>query len=92
MFNPFKAIGDIKKARDQMVKIQRELESTQVVAERGDVRVEMTADMKVKNIVIAGEEKYDVKEAVNQALEKAKREAAAKMQSISGGLSGLLGQ
>lgn len=92
MMNPFKTLGELKNARDQMVKIQRELENTVVAANRGNVEVEVTADMKVKSIIIAGEEKRDVKEAVNEALDRAKREAAAKMKSLSGGLGGLLGQ
>lgn len=94
MFNPMKgigALGDIKKMRDEAMKIQKELQTIVVTATRGRVSVELTADMKVKSVVINDEEMKDAVDALNEALEKAQKKAAAKMQEMGGGLSSLLG-
>lgn len=94
MFNPMKgmgALGDLKKMRDEAMKIQKELQTIVVTASRGRVSVELTADMKVKSVVINDEEMKDAVEALNEALEKAQKKAAAKMQEMGGGLSSLLG-
>lgn len=94
MFNPMKgigALGDIKKMRDEAMKIQKELQTIVVTASRGRVSVELTADMKVKSVVINDEEMKDAVDALNEALEKAQKKAAAKMQEMGGGLSSLLG-
>lgn len=95
MFNPMKglgAMGDLKKLRDEAMKIQNELKQIVVTASRGRVAVELTADMKVKNFTLNGEEMKDAIDALNEALEKAQKKAAAKMQEMGGGLSGLLGK
>lgn len=95
MFNPMKglsAMGDIKKLRDEAMKIQKELKEIVVTASRGRVSVELTADMKVKNFTLNNEEMRDAIDALNEALEKAQKKAAAKMQEMGGGLSGLLGK
>lgn len=94
MFNPMKglgALGDIKKMRDEAMKIQKELQNITVTASRGRVSVELTADMKVKSVVINDEEMRDAVECLNEALEKAQKKAAAKMQEMGGGLGNLLG-
>ena len=46
--------------------------------------------MKIKSVKISGEEMGDLKDALNDAIEKAQKKAAAKMQE-AGGLSSLLG-
>ena len=74
MFNPMKglgALGDIKKMRDEAMKIQKELQQIVVTASRGRVSVELTADMKVKSFVVNDEEMKDAVDALNEALEKA---------------------
>lgn len=86
------AMGDLKKLRDEAMKIQNELKQIVVTASRGRVSVELTADMKVKNFTLNGEEMKDAIDALNEALEKAQKKAAAKMQEMGGGLSGLLGK
>lgn len=94
MFNPMKGLGqlgDLKKLRDEAMKIQKELQTIVVTASRGRVSVELTADMKVKSFVVNGEEMKDAVDALNEALEKAQKKAASKMQEMGGGLSGLLG-
>ncbi|MFI5265569.1 MAG: YbaB/EbfC family nucleoid-associated protein [Candidatus Levyibacteriota bacterium] len=86
------AMGDLKKLRDEAMKIQNELKQIVVTASRGRVSVELTADMKVRSFKLNEEEMKDAIDALNEALEKAQKKAAAKMQEMGGGLSGLLGK
>jgi DNA-binding protein YbaB len=91
MFNPLKGIGDLKKLRDEALKLQKELQKIEVFSEKGRAQVTLTADMKVKSVKVHGEEMQDLKDALNDAMEKAQKKAAAKMQEMGGGLQGLLG-
>lgn len=90
MINPFKQAGEIKKLRDQANAIQRELAMIEVESEKGRVKVVMTGDMKVKSVEINGEEMRDAREAFNEAVDKAQKTSAQKMQQMGGGLQDLL--
>lgn len=91
MFNPVKGVSQLKKLRDEAKKIQDALSEIEVEEERGRAYIKLTADMKVKEIRINDEEMSDVKDALNDAIEKAQKKAARKMQEMGGGLSGLFG-
>lgn len=91
MMNPFKQAAEIKKLRDQAKKIQNELASVEVEAEKGRVKVVMDGNMKVKSVEINGEEMRDAKDAFNDAVERAQKKSAQKMQSMGAGLQDLLG-
>lgn len=92
MLNPFKAIGDLKSMRDQALKMQQALAQEEVVVEKNGVKVVMSGDQKIKELLINGEENWQVKEAVAEAIRKSQEIAAKKLTEISGGLQGLLGQ
>lgn len=92
MFNPFKAVGDLKSMRDQAVKMQQVLSAEEVVVERNGVKVVMSGDQKIKLLVIDGQEDWKVKEAMSEAIKKSQEIAAKKLTEMSGGLQGLLGQ
>lgn len=92
MFNPFKAVGDLKTMREQAMKMQQALQAEEVVVERNGVRVVMTGDQKIKQLVIDGNEDWKVKEALSEAIKKSQEIAAKKLTEMSGGLQGLLGQ
>lgn len=92
MFNPFKAIGDIKSMRDQALKMQQILSQEEVIVEKNGVRVVMSGDQKLKELIIDGEENFRVKDAFEEAIRKSQEIAARKLTEISGGLQGLLGQ
>ena len=47
--------------------------------------------MKIHSVKISGEEYNDLRDALNDAIEKAQKRAAQKMQEM-GGLGGLLGK
>ncbi len=91
MFNPLKQAGELKKLRDTAKQIQRELEQIEVETEKGRAKVIMNGNMKLKSIEINGEEMSDVKDAINDAVEKAQKKSAMKMQSMGAGLSSLFG-
>jgi hypothetical protein len=91
MFNPFKAVGDLKSMRDQAVTMQKALAAEEVTVERNGVKVVMSGDQKIKELIIDGQEDWRVKEAVAEAIKKSQEIAAKKLTEISGGLQGLLG-
>lgn len=91
MINPFKQAAEIKKLRDQAKRIQDELSQIEVESEKGRVRVVMTGDMKVKSVEINGEEMKDAREAFNEAVDRAQKKSAQKMQQMGAGLQDLLG-
>ena len=91
MINPFKQAAEIKKLRDQANAIQKELAQIEVESEKGRVKVVMSGDMKVKSVEINGEEMKDAREAFNEAVDRAQKKSAQKMQQMGGGLNELLG-
>ncbi len=92
MFNPFKTIGDLKSMRDQAVKMQQMLSQEEVVVEKNGIRVVMSGDQKLKELIIDGKDDWRVKEAIAEAIKKSQEIAAKKLTEMSGGLQGLLGQ
>lgn len=91
MFNPFKAVGDIKTMREQALKMQQALSQEEVVVERSGVKVVMSGDQKIKSLIIDGQEDYRIKEVIAEAIKKSQEIAARKLTEMSGGLQGLLG-
>ncbi len=92
MFNPFKAVGDLKSMRDQAVKMQQMLSAEEVIVERNGVKVVMSGDQKIKSLVIDGQDDWKIKEVLSEAIKKSQEIAAKKLTEMSGGLQGLLGQ
>ena len=91
MFNPFKAVGDLKSMRDQAVKMQQALSAEEVIVEKNGVRVVMTGDQKIKELIIDGQDDWRIKEVLAEAIKKSQEIAARKLTEMSGGLQGLLG-
>ncbi len=91
MMNPLKGLGDLNKLRQEAQKLQNELKKLEVTEEKGRTRVVMTGDMKIQSLQIDGEEMKDVRDALNEAMDKTQKKAAQKMQEMGGGLGGLLG-
>jgi DNA-binding protein YbaB len=91
MMNPFGQLGDLKKMRDQAMQIQKELQKEEVEIEKHGVRVIITGDQKLKSIESNGKNDNDIRDAVNEAIKKSQEIAAKKLQSMTGGLGGLLG-
>lgn len=91
MMNPFGQLGELKKMRDQAMQIQKELQKEEVEIEKHGVRVVITGDQKLKSIESNGKSDNDIRDAVNEAIKKSQEIAAKKLQSMTGGLGGLLG-
>ncbi len=91
MFNPLKGIGEINELRKQAQQLQAALKQIVINEERGRASVELSADMKIHSVKINGEEYNDLRDCLNEAIDKAQKKAAQKMQEL-GGLGGLLGK
>ena len=91
MFDKVKQLGELAKMRSQAQKLQKELEIITETVEKGDVIVSVSGDQKVRYIKIAGEDRRDLTDAINEAMKKVQKESAKKMMEMGGGLSGLLG-
>lgn len=91
MFNPLKGLGELNDLRKQAQQLQNALKEIIITEEKGRARVELSADMKIKSVKVSGEEMNDLKDTLNEAIEKAQKKAAQKMQEL-GGLGSLFGK
>ena len=90
MINPLKGLGELNELRKQAQQLQSALKGISITEEKGRAKVELTADMKIHSVKINDEEYSDLRDALNDAIEKAQKKAAQKMQEM-GGLGNLLG-
>ena len=91
MMNPFGQLGELKKMRDEAMKIQKELQAEVIHIDKNGVNITISGDQKIRSITTNGRSDHDIMEAVNEAVKKSQEVAAKKLQSMSGGLGGLLG-
>jgi hypothetical protein len=92
MFDKFKQIGELKKMRDEAMRIQKELAAEKVELDEGGIRIVISGDQKVQELEIEGENQARLIEILNKAIKRSQEIAARKVQQMSGGLSGLLGK
>jgi len=90
LFDKFKQLGQLKKMRDQALKIQKQLAQEKVEVSENGVRVVVAGDQKIKILEIDGSDNSRAVEVLNKAIKKSQQLAAKKLQSMSGGLTGLL--
>jgi len=95
MKDPLKMLRQVQQMQDRMQKVQKELESETVEATVGGgaVTVVATGAQKLVSVRIDPDASGDVEmlqdlvvAAVNEAMEKSKEMAAARMQSVAAGL------
>jgi nucleoid-associated protein EbfC len=95
MKDPMKMLRQVQQMQDRMQKVQKELESETVEATAGGgaVTVVATGAQKLVSVRIDPEAASDpemlqdlVVAAVNEAMEKSKEMAAAKMQAVTAGM------
>lgn len=91
MFNPLKQLGDVKKMRDEAMKIQKELQTEQVNVQKHGVNIVISGDQRIRSLQSNGKSDDNIKDAVNEAIKKSQEVAAKKLREMGGGLSGLLG-
>lgn len=92
MFDKVRQLNELRKMRSQAMDLQKELDRIIETYEKGSVKVKVTGSQKIDYIEVDGEEREDVKDAVNEAMKRVQKEAAKKMLEMGGGLSGLLGK
>ena len=91
MANPLKALGDINQLRKQAKQMQNELAAEEIRIEEGDIVVVISGDQKIKQFSVQGISSQDAVEVLNKAIKKSQELAAKKLQSMTGGLGGMLG-
>lgn len=92
MFDKFKQLGDLKKMRDQAMEMQKALAQEKIEVEEQGIKIVMTGDQRVETIELDGETDHRLIDVLNKAIKKSQEVAARKLQEMSGGLGGLLGQ
>lgn len=92
MFDKFKQMGEMKKMRDEALRIQRELAKEKIEVNEGDIKVVISGDQQIQELEINGESNDALINVLNRALKQSQKVAARKVQEMSGGLSGLLGK
>ena len=91
MANPFKALGDVNKLRQQAKQMQDELSKEEIRIEKGDILVVISGDQKIKQFSVQGISSQEAIDALNEAIKKSQEAAAKKLQSMTGGLGSMLG-
>lgn len=83
MFNPFGALGDMKKLQQQAKQMQEALKKETVEVNKNGVKVEVRGDQVVMNIEVDGVVENRVAEAINEAVRKTQEVAARKLMEMS---------
>lgn len=91
MANPFKALSDINSLRKQAKQMQDDLAAEEIRIEEGDIVVVISGDQKIKQFSVQGISSEDAVAVLNKAIKQSQELAAKKLQSMTGGLGGLLG-
>lgn len=86
MFDKFKQLQELKKMRDQAMLVKRKLEQIVLTIKRGEIEVEISADQRIRKILVEEKERHDLKDAINEALKKSQEAAAKEMQGMMGGV------
>lgn len=89
--NKLKQLGELNKMRQQAKKLQKQLEQEEETYEKGGIRVKVNGAQTIVYLEIDGEERSDIKDAINKAMKDVQKKAARKMMEMGGGLSGLFG-
>lgn len=92
MANPLKQLGNLNQLRKQAKQMQEDLGKEEIRVEEGDIVVVITGDQKIKHFSVQGISSDDAVKVLNKAINQSQQLAAKKLQSMSGGLGGMLGK
>ncbi len=92
MFDKVKQLGELKRMRDEAMRIQKQLATETIEVNEGGIRIVISGDQQVKELEINEESNEELVRVLNSALKQSQKVAARKVQEMSGGLSGLLGK
>lgn len=84
-------LGDLNKLRKQAKQMQQQLANEEVRVEDGDIVVVITGDQKIKEFSVQGISSPEAIDVLNKAIKQSQELAAKKLQSMTGGLKGMLG-
>lgn len=84
-------LGDLNQLRKQAMEMQKQLAAEEIEVSEGDIRVVISGDQKIKHFSVQGITSDDAVQVLNTAIKKSQELAAKKLQSMSGGLGGLMG-
>jgi DNA-binding protein YbaB len=73
------------------MQMQQQLAAEEIEVVKGDIRVVISGDQKIKVFTVQGITSQEAIDALNEAIKKSQELAAKKLQQMSGGLGGLLG-
>lgn len=93
MFDKLQQLKELKKMRDDAMRIQKALDEEVVDVEKNGVQVRVTLAQRFVEITTNGKDDSDIVEAVNEAVKESQKQAAKKMQGMVGmdGLKGMFG-
>lgn len=91
MANPLKALGNLNELRKQAKQMQKDLSGEEIRIEEGDVVVVISGDQKIKQFSVQGISSQEAVDTLNKAIKKSQELAAKKLQSMTGGLGGMMG-
>lgn len=91
MANPLKALGNLNELRKQAKQMQKDLSAEEIRVEEGDIVVVISGDQKIKQFSVQGISSQDAVEVLNKAIKQSQEMAAKKLQSMTGGLGGMMG-
>lgn len=93
MFDKLQQLKELKKMRDEAMRIQKTLDEEVIEVEKHGVRVRVTLAQRFVEISSNDRSDEDIREAVNDAVKESQKEAAKKMQGMMGmdGLKSMLG-
>ena len=83
MFNPFGALGDMRKLQQQAKQMQEELRKETVEINRNGVRVVVRGDQQVLEIEVDGKVENRIAQVINEAVKKTQEVAARKLMEMS---------
>ncbi|MBI3396948.1 YbaB/EbfC family nucleoid-associated protein [Candidatus Woesebacteria bacterium] len=92
MFDKLQQLNDLRKLKGQADELQKQLKTIILSHEKGGLRIKINGAQEFEYVELDGEQRDDIKDALNEAMKKVQKEAAKKMMEMGGGLSGLLGK
>ena len=90
MANMFQNAGKIMELQRKAKAMQKELAKEEIVVEKGDFRVVINGEQKIKEFSVQGVSSKEAIDVINEAVKKSQEMSAKKIQSM-GGLGDLLG-
>lgn len=93
VFDRLQQLKDLKKMRDDAMRIQKALDEESVEVEKKGVKVKLTLAQRIVSIQSNDKSDEDIAEAVNEGIKESQKQAARKMQSMGGldALGGMFG-